>query len=82
MLTFSELFIESVKVHGGIVMGIYRLLNILVKNDPEYKDNRSIDDSKRIVIYNPPYNYKIDSSDMVCYQQINLTLTFFKKYSL
>jgi hypothetical protein len=47
-------------------MGIYRLLDVLLENDPNSKGTRSIDDQKRIVIYYPPYNYHMVSSDMVC----------------
>lgn len=46
-------------------MGIYRLLDLLIQQDPTSTKNSSIDDQKRIVIYYPPYNYQIHSSDMV-----------------
>jgi hypothetical protein len=62
-MTFRLLFIESLEHHRVIIMGIYRLLDVLLQN------NQSIDDQKRIVIYYPPYNYQINSSDMVYIMQ-------------
>ncbi len=53
-MTFSSLFLESLEHHRVIIMEIYRLLNLLFENDPPSKDNQSIDDQKRIVIYYPP----------------------------
>jgi hypothetical protein len=50
-MTFSSLFIESFEHHRVIVMRIYRLLDILLENDPTSKNNQSIDNQKRIVIY-------------------------------
>jgi hypothetical protein len=47
-------------------MGIYRLLDVLLENDPNSKGNLLVDDQKRIVIYYPPNNYHMVSSDMVC----------------
>ena len=64
-MTFSGLFIESLECRGVIVMGIYRLLDLLIEKDPYVKRNPSSDDQKRIVIYYPPYDYQIDPSDMV-----------------
>ena len=46
-------------------MGIYRLLDVLLQNDPTWKGDQSINEQKRIVIYFPPYNYEMDRSDMV-----------------
>jgi hypothetical protein len=62
-MTFRSLFIEPLEHHRVIIMGIYRLLDVLLQN------NQSIDDQKRIVIYYPPYNYQINSSDMVYIMQ-------------
>jgi hypothetical protein len=50
-------------------MGIYRLLDLLLQNDPNLRSDRLFDDPKRIVIYYPPYNYHMDPSDMVCVLQ-------------
>jgi hypothetical protein len=63
-MTFSSLFLESLEHHRVIIMEIYRLLNLLLENDPTSKDNQSIDDQKGILIYYPPYNYQLNSSDM------------------
>ena len=49
-----------------IVMGIYRLLDVLIQNDPRAKVTRMTGGHKRIVICYPPHNYHMDSSDMVC----------------
>ncbi len=68
-MTFSSLFVESLEHHRVIVMGIYRLLDVLLQNDPTSKNNQSIDNQKRIVIYYPPYNYQINSSDMIYIMQ-------------
>ena len=56
-------------------MGLYRLLAVLVEEDPYVKCNPSIDDQKRIVIYYPPYDYEIDSSDMVWLREIYFDLS-------
>jgi hypothetical protein len=68
-MTFSSLFIESLEHHRVIIMGIYRLLHVLLENDPTSKNNQSIDHQKRIVIYYPPYNYQVNSSDMIYIMQ-------------
>ncbi|CAF3311570.1 unnamed protein product [Rotaria socialis] len=65
-VTFSSLFIESLGRHRMVVMGIYRLLDVLFQKDPSPKSDRPVDHNKRIVIYYPPYNYEIDPSDLVC----------------
>jgi len=49
-----------------IVMGIYRLLDILIRNDPSASNSQMTGGHKRIVICYPPYNYHMDPSDMVC----------------
>ncbi len=49
-----------------IVMGIYRLLDVLVRNDPTINIHQLTGGHKRIVICYPPYNYHMDPSDMVC----------------
>jgi hypothetical protein len=50
-----------------IVMGIYRLLDVLTRQDPTITVNNQITSGhKRIVICYPPYNYHMDPSDMVC----------------
>ena len=48
-----------------IVMGIYRLLDVLIRNDPTVQRNQMTGGHKRIVICYPPYNYHMDPSDMV-----------------
>jgi hypothetical protein len=48
-----------------IVMGIYRLLDVLIRNDPTVQSNQLPGGHKRIVICYPPYNYHMDPSDMV-----------------
>jgi hypothetical protein len=49
-----------------IVMGIYRLLDVLIRHDPTVTVNQITAGHKRIVICYPPYNYHMDPSDMVC----------------
>ena len=49
-----------------IVMGIYRLLDVLIRNDPTVNTCQMTGGHKRIVICYPPYNYHMDPSDMVC----------------
>jgi hypothetical protein len=49
-----------------IVMGIYRLLDVLIRHDPTVEVNQVTGGHKRIVICYPPYNYYMDPSDMVC----------------
>lgn len=48
-----------------IVMGIYRLLDVLVRHDPMVNINQITAGHKRIVICYPPYDYHMDPSDMV-----------------
>jgi hypothetical protein len=48
-----------------IVMGIYRLLDVLIRQDPTVTDEPITSGHKRIVICYPPYNYHMDPSDMV-----------------
>ena len=48
-----------------IVMGIYRLLDVLIRHDPTVQMNQMTGGHKRIVICYPPYNYHMDPSDMV-----------------
>ena len=62
-MTFRSLFVQYLERHRVIVMGIYRLLDLLLEN------NQPIDDQKRIVIYYPPYDYPIDASDMIYIMQ-------------
>ncbi|CAF0949052.1 unnamed protein product [Adineta ricciae] len=64
-ITFSSMFCHSLRHHRVVVMGIYRLLDVLLQNDPTWKGDRSINEQKRIVIYFPPYNYEMDRTDMV-----------------
>ncbi len=47
-------------------MGIYRLLDVLIRHDPTVNVNQITAGHKRIVICYPPYNYHMDPSDMVC----------------
>lgn len=68
-MTFDTLFCESLEHHRMIVMGIYRLLDVLRQNDPDSHDNISNNSPKRIVIYYPPYNYHMHSSDLVYVMQ-------------
>ncbi|CAF3689883.1 unnamed protein product [Adineta steineri] len=68
-VTFSLLFCKSLEYHRMVVMGIYRLLDVLLKRDPNWKGNQSINDQKRIVIYYPPYDYHMDRTDMVYVMQ-------------
>ncbi|CAF1241339.1 unnamed protein product [Rotaria sordida] len=65
-VTFDTLFCESLERCRMIVMGIYRLLNLLLKHDPSSQDNKSVGGPKRIVIYYPPYDYQMHPLDMVC----------------
>lgn len=52
-----------------IVMGIYRLLDVLIRQDPTVAVNQIPGGHKRIVICYPPYNYNMDPSDMVYVMQ-------------
>jgi hypothetical protein len=53
-----------------IVMGIYRLLDVLIRHDPTVTVNPMTAGHKRIVICYPPYHYHMDPSDMVCEDSI------------
>ncbi|CAF4649518.1 unnamed protein product, partial [Rotaria sp. Silwood1] len=68
-VTFNVLFCEVIQRFHMIVMGIYRLLDILVRNDPTIDINKITGGHKRIVICYPPYNYQMDPSDMVYVMQ-------------
>jgi len=73
-LTFDTLVCQSLEKHQMIVLGIYRLLNIL-------DETKTINDERRIVIYYPPNNYLMHSTDMV--RILYSTLSTFKiKYYL
>ncbi|CAF2553273.1 unnamed protein product [Rotaria sp. Silwood2] len=65
-VTFDALFCESLERYQMVVMGIYRLLDLLLQHDPTSQDNKSVVGPKRIVIYYPPYDYEMHPSDMVC----------------
>lgn len=64
-MTFSVLFCEAIQRYHMIVLGIYRLLDVLLRNDPTHQPNQMMGGHKRIVICYPPYNYYMDPSDMV-----------------
>ncbi|CAM2707141.1 unnamed protein product [Rotaria socialis] len=64
-VTFSVLFCEAIQRFQMIVMGIYRLLDVLVRNDPSNNPNKIPGGHKRIVICYPPHGYHMDPSDMV-----------------
>ena len=64
-VTFSVLFCEAIQRHQMIVMGIYRLLDVLLRNDPKISMSQFTGGHKRIVLCYPPYNYHMDPSDMV-----------------
>ena len=64
-VTFDALFCESLERYRMIVMGVYRLLDVLLQNDPQSQNTKPIGGPKRIVIYYPPHNYHMHSSDMV-----------------
>ena len=64
-MTFSVLFCEAIQRYHMIVMGIYRLLDVLIRHDPTVQMNQMTGGHKRIVICYPPYNYHMDPSDMV-----------------
>ncbi|CAF3523617.1 unnamed protein product [Rotaria sordida] len=68
-VTFNVLFCEVIQRFHMIVMGIYRLLDILIRNDPTVDVNKIPGGHKRIVICYPPYNYHMDPSDMVYVMQ-------------
>ncbi|UJR26310.1 hypothetical protein I4U23_007648 [Adineta vaga] len=68
-ITFSVLFCEAIQRHHMIVMGIYRLLDVLLRNDPKTNTKQFIGGHKRIVICYPPYDYHMDPSDMVYVMQ-------------
>ncbi|CAF0908028.1 unnamed protein product [Adineta steineri] len=68
-VTFSVLFCEAIQRYQMIVMGIYRLLDVLLRNDPTANINRLTGGHKRIVLCYPPYNYHMDPSDMIYVMQ-------------
>ncbi|CAF4579647.1 unnamed protein product [Rotaria sp. Silwood1] len=68
-VTFDTLFCESLERYRMVVMGIYRLLDLLLQHDSSSQNNKSEGSSKRIVIYYPPYDYQMHSSDMVYVMQ-------------
>ena len=76
-MTFSVLFCEAIQRYQMIVMGIYRLLDILIRHDPTAKDSQITGGHKRIVICYPPYNYHMDPSDMVCVIHIHFKISVF-----
>lgn len=57
-LTFGDLYEYCIESHRVVVMGIYRLLSVLTKDE-------NVDDQKRIVLFYPPSNYELCSSDLV-----------------
>lgn len=63
-------------------MGIYRLLDVLVRDDPTNDGNKIPGGHKRIVICYPPHNYNMDPSDMVCRTYDKCLLGIFRRISI
>ncbi|CAF1295324.1 unnamed protein product, partial [Didymodactylos carnosus] len=75
-VTFSTLFCESIQRYNIICMGIYTLMDVLLRKEPnmnstnkKHQEQIHYTGHKRIVICYPPYNYHIDPSDMIYVMQ-------------
>jgi hypothetical protein len=77
-VTFSVLFCEAIQRYHMIVLGIYRLLDVLISQDPSKHAKPMTGGHKRIVICYPPYNYHMDPSDMVCSLIFELVESFIR----
>lgn len=47
-------------------------MRVLLQHDPSVKEQVVPDNNTRIVIYYPPHDYQIDSTDMVSFLKIPL----------